>query len=150
VVLEVSPDRGITAQTEQLVEDLHGQRLGIGELRCEAPVPEPYSTDDPVKTVADPQIYGNQLDVGIHLEPSPSGFPEGDLCRMEAPSCRVKSRDTGGEGLGFQAVEPHHDHHRLLHAAPQPGLSPCEALLSAERTWSSTIHAGSNAGYLSF
>src|SRR5688572_17779506 len=76
VVLEVPPDGGVAAQTKQFAEDLHRQYLGIRELRCEAPVPEPYSTDDPAKMLADPQIHGNQLRFSVHLEPSPSAFPE--------------------------------------------------------------------------
>src|SRR5688572_5546474 len=75
VVLEVAPNRSVTAQTEQLAEDLHRQRLAIRELRCEAPVPEPDSPDDPVKTVANPQIHSNQLRFSVHLEPFPIRFP---------------------------------------------------------------------------
>ena len=86
MVLEVPPKRSVTTQTEQLAEDLHRQRLGIGELRCETPVPEPYSIDNPVKTAADPQIHGNPLGFSVHLEPSPPGLPKEDLGPIEAPS----------------------------------------------------------------
>src|SRR5919112_141711 len=95
MILEIPPDRGVAPQTEQFAEDLHRQRLGIGELRFKAPVPQPGSPDNPVKTIAHPQIHSNQLGVGAHLEPSPSGFPERDLSLSEAPSGRGKSRETG-------------------------------------------------------